>query len=235
MNADKLSNRLQTVANLVKQGARIADIGSDHAYLPVYLAKQQVIDFAIAGEVVPGPHANATHEIKVQAVQDIVSSRLGNGLAVVTPDDRIDTVIIAGMGGTLIADILEKGQAKLLTVTNLVLQPNVGEPRVRQWLMKHHYEITGEQILKEDHHIYEVLAAQKTTQTIRYSEKELLFGPQLLKELPNPIFTEKWKAELKREQQAIQQMKQAQILPQDRIDHLQQKIRLIKEVLNDEN
>ena len=235
MNADKLSNRLQTVANFIESGSRIADIGSDHAYLPVFLAKNKQIEFAIAGEVVKGPHENATNEINEQGVQGVVNSRLGDGLEVVSPEDHIDTIVIAGMGGTLIAQILEAGKEKLQGVTTLVLQPNVGENRVRNWLMIHQYEITKEQILKEDHHIYEVIVAKKTTERITYSEEQLLFGPKLLQILPNQIFREKWEAELARELTAVQQMEHAKKVPQDRIDKLNHKTEMIKKVLKLEN
>lgn len=235
MNADKLSTRLQTVANFVDPGARIADIGSDHAYLPVHLAKKDLIEFAIAGEVVKGPHENATTEISEQGLRDLIDSRLGDGLAVIRPDDHIDTVVIAGMGGTLIAQILETGKQKLDNVTTLILQPNVGENRVRNWLMTNHYVITEEQILKEDHHIYEIIVAKKTNKTLSYSKKQLLFGPELLNKLPNPIFKEKWEAELARERIAIHQMEQAKQIPQERINKLNLKTSLIKEVLHIED
>lgn len=230
MNANKLSERLQTVASFVKLNARIADIGSDHAYLPVSLAKNNQISFAIAGEVAKGPHQNATHEIIAEGVQKIVSSRLGDGLDVISPEDQIDTVVIAGMGGTLITQILERQKNKLKGVTDLILQPNVGEQSVRNWLMHHDYQIKAERILKEDHHIYEIIVAEQG-KTPTYSEKELLFGPQILQTLPNNIFEEKWQAELQRVKNAMSQMQRAQVVPEERIIKLNHKATLIKEVL----
>ncbi|AMV61576.1 Putative tRNA-m1A22 methylase [Pediococcus damnosus] len=234
MNANKLSDRLQTVASFVKPNSRIADIGSDHAYLPVFLARNEQIQFAIASEVAKGPHENATHEILQQDVKNLVSSRLGNGLDVVTAEDQVNTISIAGMGGTLISQILERGKNKLQGVSNLILQPNVGENGVRKWLMQNNYRITAERILKEDHHIYEIIVAENKPAPT-YSEKELLFGPKLLQILPNAIFQEKWLAELQRIKNAIAQMKQAQVIPKKRISKLKHKADLIKEVLDFED
>ncbi|WP_412990248.1 tRNA (adenine(22)-N(1))-methyltransferase [Pediococcus siamensis] len=235
MNANNLSKRLQLVADSVSRHARLADIGSDHAYLPVYLAQNHIIEFAIAGEVAQGPHQNATNEITKAGLETVISSRLGDGLAVIQANDHINTVTIAGMGGTLIANILEAGKEKLAGVSRLILQPNVGEDRVRRWLMQHDYRITGEQILAEDRHIYEIIVADRTSQPISYTDAQLLFGPLLLEKLPNSVFTKKWQAELQRVEKAIKQMKQAQQIPVEHIAELQQKSKLIKKVLQNEN
>ncbi|HAT55745.1 MAG TPA: tRNA (adenine(22)-N(1))-methyltransferase TrmK, partial [Lactobacillus sp.] len=125
MDADHLSKRLAAVASYVPKSARIADIGSDHAYLPVYLAKRNQIAFAVAGEVVDGPFENAVSEIAAQRLTDKIDARLGDGITVLRPEDRIDTIVIAGMGGTLISDILERGWQHLSGQERLVLQPNV--------------------------------------------------------------------------------------------------------------
>ncbi len=114
------------VASLVPAGARVADIGSDHAYLPAALVLDGKIDFAIAGEVVKGPYENAVHEIKDHQLEGRVIPRLADGLAAIEPADKVDTITIAGMGGSLIASILEKDKNKLTGIKRLVLQPNVG-------------------------------------------------------------------------------------------------------------
>ena len=99
MDARQLSKRLEEVASFVPDGARLADIGSDHAYLPAYLALNGKIAFAVAGEVVKGPFENAQHEIKKEGLEAKVKARLANGLAAIEANDQIDTVTICGMGG----------------------------------------------------------------------------------------------------------------------------------------
>ena len=131
MDAHHLSKRLLNVAKLVPKGARLADIGSDHAYLPAYLALKGQIEFAVAGEVVKGPFQNAQQVVRAQGLNEQIAVRLADGLAAIEASDQIDTITICGMGGTLICDILEKGKDKLVKHPFLILQPNVGEKNVR--------------------------------------------------------------------------------------------------------
>lgn len=182
-----LSARLACVASLVSAGARVADIGSDHAYLPAALVLDGKIDFAIAGEVVKGPYENAVHEIKDHQLEGQVIPRLADGLAAIEPADKVDTITIAGMGGSLIASILEKDKNKLTGIKRLVLQPNVGESQLREWLMNNHYQIMNEKIIEEDNHIYEIIVAEPSVVPFRYSKYELDFGPFLL-ENKGPVF-----------------------------------------------
>lgn len=233
MDEKNLSKRLATVASYVPAGARMADIGSDHAYLPAALALQKKISYAVAGEVVKGPYENAVSEIKGHGLTDLIKPRLVDGLAAITPADRIDTVVIAGMGGTLIAEILERGKDRLQGVRRLVLQPNVGEGRLRRWLMDNRYQIMAEQIVAEDDHIYEIIVAEPSVVPFRYSDYELMFGPRLL-EKKGPVFTAKWRDYIKRQQGVIHQMEQAQKVPVARIAGLKQKLALVAEAIDDD-
>lgn len=233
MDEKNLSKRLATVASYVPAGARMADIGSDHAYLPAALALQKKISYAVAGEVVKGPYENAVSEIKGHGLTDLIKPRLADGLAAITPADRIDTVVIAGMGGTLITEILERGKDRLQGVRRLVLQPNVGEGRLRRWLMDNRYQIMAEQIVAEDDHIYEIIVVEPSVVPFRYSDYELMFGPRLL-EKKGPVFTAKWRDYIKRQQGVIHQMEQAQKVPVARIAGLKQKLALVAEAIDDD-
>lgn len=234
MNGTHLSNRLQTVADFVRPGARLADIGSDHAYLPVHLAKQGVISAAIAGEVVKGPYHNALTEIENEQLTAVITARLADGLAAIHPDDNIDTVTIAGMGGTLITNILESGKAHLTHHERLILQPNVGEDNVRRWLQDNSYEIVAERILAEDGHIYEIIVGDPTDTPVTYTSTELKFGPYLLQE-KSPVLQQKWRQEQARLDQVIATMKQAKNAPQQKIAAFKQERDQIQEVVLDES
>ena len=232
VDAKQLSKRLATVGAFVPSGARIADIGSDHAYLPAHLALKKQISYAVAGEVVRGPYENAHHEIQKLALSELVHPRLADGLAAIEPDDHIDTITIAGMGGPLIRHILAQGSSALTGVQRLVLQPNVGEATVREWLADNQFQITAERILAEDGHTYEVIVADKTTVPVAYSAAEQLFGPFLLVE-KSPVFIAKWQRELARAQAAVTQMQQAKVAPTEHLAAANAKIKLIKGVLAD--
>lgn len=232
VDAKQLSKRLATVGAFVPSGARIADIGSDHAYLPAHLALKKQISYAVAGEVVRGPYENAHHEIQKLALSELVHPRLADGLAAIEPDDHIDTITIAGMGGPLIRQILTQGPAQLVGVKRLILQPNVGAATVREWLSQNGFELVDERILAEDGHTYEILVADWATTPVTYSPAETLFGPFLLAE-KSPVFIAKWQHELARAQQAVQQMQQAKVEPTAHLAAAQAKITLIKGVLED--
>ncbi|MFC5450229.1 tRNA (adenine(22)-N(1))-methyltransferase [Paenibacillus aestuarii] len=206
----KLSKRLQMIADRVPAGTRLADIGSDHALLPTYLAQQGVITFGVAGEVNPGPFDAATRQVMECGLQAAINVRLGDGLAVIQPGE-VDVITIAGMGGSLIASILDAGKSKLQGVAKLILQPNVGEDQVRRWLDEQGWLLESETILEEDGKIYEILTASPNgapvTLEALYQDRELIggkvvnkarllqMGPYLITQAPE-VWFRKWESEL---------------------------------------
>lgn len=230
MNAQKLSERLAKVASYVPTGAVVADIGSDHAYLPCYLVHEGIAKRAVAGEVVKGPYESAVKQVRQEGLTDKVTVRLADGLAAVQPTDGVDTVTIAGMGGPLIADILTKNPESLTRVTRLILQPNIHAKAVRQWAIENDFALLEEAILEEDSKIYEVLVLQRGD--MQLNEAELLFGPHLLQAKEAP-FRKKWLRELAQWQKILQStanVEQTPMIVAKRAD-IQQKIALAEEVL----
>ncbi|BAO07100.1 S-adenosyl-L-methionine-dependent methyltransferase [Enterococcus mundtii QU 25] len=230
MNHTELSKRLETVRRFVPEAARLADIGSDHAYLPVALMLKGKIDFAIAGEVVKGPFESAKRQVMKNGLSERIEVRLANGLEAIEKDDQISAITIAGMGGSLIRDILESGRQnqRLSGEERLILQPNIGEKTLRTWLKENNYQIIAEEIIEENKKIYEIIVAEKKEQPIDYSEKELMFGPFLLEE-KNAAFSAKWQRELKQREVILEQLKNAS--EQNRYETIQQEVEWIKEVL----
>ncbi|HFI0429144.1 TPA: tRNA (adenine(22)-N(1))-methyltransferase TrmK [Streptococcus suis] len=222
----KLSRRLEAVASYVPQGARLADVGSDHAYLPLFLVEQGRIDVAIAGEVVQGPYQSALQNVEQAGQSDKISVRMANGLAAVELDDQVSTVTIAGMGGRLIAEILEDGKDKLGSVKRLVLQPNNREDDVRHWLVEHDFQLVAEEILEENDKIYEILVAEKGN--VGLTADQLRFGPYLLEE-QSATFQKKWLKELDKLTYALEQVPLERLADRSAIS---QKIQQIQEVLH---
>lgn len=224
MDGHKLSKRLNAVADMVEKGARLADIGSDHAYLPVNLILNNKINFAVAGEVVIGPMENAQSEVKKQGFEDKIIVRLADGLAAIKKEDNIDTVVIAGMGGILISKILGMD----LSYKTLILQPNTDEGVVREWLQNNNYKIVEEDIVKEDKHTYEVIKA--VPGDMHLLESQIKFGPFLSVE-KSTVWREKWENELLRKQKVLGFLNAATPVHTQRIEETENEIAIIQGAL----
>ena len=228
MNEIKLSKRLKAVADYVDKGARLADIGSDHAYLPTYLVQKNEVEFAVAGEVVKGPFEIAKNHVAQANLKENIQVRLANGLAAIENVDKIDTIVIAGMGGILISEILEAGKGKLNSVKRLILQANNHEDTLRQWLTEHQFVIKAEQILLEAGKFYEIIVAEPTTNEHPvFSANDLLFGPFLSKE-KSVVFQQKWQKELNTLNKIIDRLPDEQT---EKREEVLTEIAKIKEVL----
>lgn len=230
MNERNLSARLKKVADFVPENKVLADIGSDHGYLPVYLVLKGIISKAICGEVVEGPFLQTQKEVAKEQLEDKIQVRFGDGLEVLSVDDQVTLITICGMGGKLICDILEKGQDKLLPETDLLLQANVHESLVRTWLMNHQYEIIKEGIVRDNHKTYEIMYAKKVPEKVILSEQELFFGP-LLKQEKNPIFLKKWQHHLKTHEKIVENLKASHDNQSEKIQQFEKEIQWIKEEL----
>lgn len=226
----RLSERLLAVASFVEKGAVVADIGSDHAYLPSFLVKSGMVQKAVAGEVAVGPFESATNNVRKEDVEDFVTVRLADGLFAIEESDQVDTVTIAGMGGPLIASILEKGKARLQNVKRIIAQPNINAKTIREWATANGWKLQNEKILKEDGKIYEVLVLERGQAT--YDELELLVGPFLLIE-KNSAFQEKWQNEIAQWHQVLQSIENAEETPSiiKKKEQLTQQIRVVGKVL----
>ena len=155
----KLTDRLLKIASLVDEGKKIAHIGTDHGYIPVYLLNNNKIDYAILADVNKGPLENAKKEVRHNKLDDKVDLRLGSGLEVLNQNE-VDEVIIAGMGGILISELLEAKKSVSQTVEKLILQPMQAQNELRKYLYNNGYEILNEVLVKEDFRIYEIIVAK---------------------------------------------------------------------------
>lgn len=152
----ELSPRLQLLADWVPTGAKLADVGTDHAYLPVWLVLQGRIDFAIASDLRKGPLERAKQAGQLYGVGEKVSFRLCAGLEGITPYE-VDTVAIAGMGGETIVQILQAAPWTKEPPATLLLQPMSRSETLRQYLMEHGYAIVREQLVADRGVVYPVL------------------------------------------------------------------------------
>ncbi|SCW30224.1 tRNA (adenine22-N1)-methyltransferase [Pseudomonas sp. NFACC52] len=222
--------RLERVAAHMPAGAHLADIGSDHAYLPVALLRRGVIAAAVAGEVALTPLRAAERTVGENGLEQRISVRLANGLAAIEPEDGITAISVCGMGGETIRDILDSGKARLSGHERLILQPNGGEQPLRQWLMENDYRILCEEVLRENRFYYEIIVAERAG-PVTYTAEELYFGP-LQMQARTPTFLAKWQRLLRQKQKTLASFAKArQAVPEEKLQDIARQVRWISALL----
>ena len=173
----ELGARLGAIAAQVGPYHRMADVGTDHAFLPVWLIQNNRITFAVAGDVQPGPLEAARRSVGEAGLEPAISVRLGNGLQVVAPGE-VDVVVIAGMGGSTIREILESSPVVVGELRRIVCQPMIGAAILRKWFLANGWEIIEEDLVMEDGRLYEIIVAEPG-KTMPIPELLLEIGPVL--------------------------------------------------------
>lgn len=154
-----LTPRLRRVADLVPDGARLADIGTDHAYLPAWLLLSGRLSRAIAADLREGPLDRARETAAFYGLTDQMEFRLCDGLAGISPEET-DTVVIAGMGGETIAGILAAAPWTAQGAHRLLLQPMTSQEDLRGWLAQNGYSIQEEHLAREGKTLYTIMSAR---------------------------------------------------------------------------
>ena len=180
----KLSNRLLAVASFVTNGNRLADVGTDHGYIPIYLLQEKRIPKAIAMDINAGPLERAKEHIAIYGLKDYIETRLSDGVEALIPGE-VDTVLVAGMGGGLVMHILEEGKEVCRQAKELVLQPQSELERVRAYLWSNGYVILEENMILEDEKFYPMMrVAYENVVDTEHAENLLFcrYGKHLLEQ-----------------------------------------------------
>ncbi|MCT4543561.1 MAG: class I SAM-dependent methyltransferase [Vallitalea sp.] len=183
----EISNRLKAISEMVDDGSIIGDIGTDHGYIPIYLAKHSRIKHAIACDINKEPLEIAKKNIKNHNVEEYIETRLSNGLDKINRNE-VDTIIIAGMGGILIKNILSCGSDVIQTVDKLILSPQSDIDLVRKKIHELNFKISDERLLKDGGKYYNIICAvkghEKKYNTIDYKYGKILIDKRstILKE-----------------------------------------------------
>ena len=201
----QLSKRMQHLTFLITEGNRLADVGTDHGYVPIALVRDKRIPSAIAMDVNRGPLARAGKHIRESGLSTYIETRLSDGLAKLGPEEA-DTVLIAGMGGMLTRRILKEGGHCLHTVKELVLQPQSDIHRVREWLCENGYQITAEDMVEEDGKYYPMMRAVHG-QERKLSQTELYYGKGEIQRAPEVLHS-CLQAELSRSRRLLEILRQ---------------------------
>lgn len=151
--------RLECIKSMVSKCNVAADIGTDHGYVAVMLLKDNICEKVIATDLNEGPLKKAIEHLTNENLNDKCDFRLGSGLTVLN-EHEADALIIAGMGGELIADIIETSKNIALKANQLILQPMTTADRLRRYLYENDFKITDEKMVKELHHYYFIIKAE---------------------------------------------------------------------------
>lgn len=179
-NKINLAPRLRAIADLVTNCSVVYDIGTDHAWLPIWLLQQKRCQMAVASDVRPGPLKRAAEHVKQVNLESLISTRLSDGFENLEPTSH-DTVILAGLGGKTIMNILESDKARKPV---LVIQAMKSLPELRAFLSRKGYRIDDEDLACEKKRVYPVMRVRYTGDSYRLSPVEIWLGPVLTKKQP---------------------------------------------------
>lgn len=174
----ELSKRLYAVASLVTEGASVADIGTDHGYVPIYLMKNKIASKVIALDINKGPLERARMHVIGHGLKGQIETRLSDGLKNVKPGE-VDTMIAAGMGGGLVIKILNDSREVVDQLTYCILQPQSEIAKVRKYLAKNQLKIVDEDMVEEDGKFYPMMKVVHG-EPEKYEEYEYIYGKKLL-------------------------------------------------------
>ena len=152
----KLTDRLQVLADQIKQDETMADIGTDHGFLPIYLWENEISPKVIMADISPGSLEKARVNCYENYPDVKFDLRLGNGIQILE-NGEVDAVVIAGMGGKLMTEILGENLEKSKSFGKLILQPRNGQAKLRSWLLENGFSIVKESLVRENKYICEVI------------------------------------------------------------------------------
>jgi len=226
--ADIYSERMEKIIAMVPAGRRVCDVGCDHGYISIALVERGICTSALAMDINEGPLKAATDNVSAKALQDQITLKLSDGLNGYIKGSS-DSLIIAGMGGPLICDILEEGSEVLSDFKELILSPQSKISDVRIYLSNKGYEIVDEDMLIEDGKYYVIIKASKTGNELKLDETDYLLGPKLL-EKRHKVLSEYIKKSMTKDEEILTMLfsKNQSQKNTERIKEIQKEIKLLK-------
>ena len=230
----ELSKRLKAVAELVTPGMRLADVGTDHGYIPIYLTEAGVIPSAIAMDINKGPRERAKEHIREHGLEGKIQTRLSDGLKNLQMNEA-DCMIAAGMGGGLVIRILSEERDTAGSLKELILQPQSEIDSVRKYLTEEGYRIVAEDMVYEDGKYYPMMKAvpcMAGAGEIPYSEEELEFGRVLLQQA-HPVLGQFLEREMEIQNRILSALEsQESVRAKKRMEEISYRIEWIRGILN---
>ncbi len=175
----RLLKRLTTIADMVIRDEPVADIGADHALLSLYMLEKSIIPYAIVTDIIEGPYERAKMAVETSPYRDNIEVRKGDGIDIINPHE-VATVIIAGMGGDVMADIISRDWAKAESFARFILQPMSRPQVIRDILSKRGWELTEERVIFENNKFFVILSYTPAGKPYELTPLEAEIGPLLL-------------------------------------------------------
>ncbi|MFR7935864.1 MAG: tRNA (adenine(22)-N(1))-methyltransferase [Clostridium perfringens] len=228
----ELSKRLKRIAEHVDKCESVADIGTDHGYIPIYLVKEGICEKAIASDINKGPIEKAKVNVAFEGVSNKVKCLLGPGLNPLKVGE-VNGVILAGMGGNLTRDILLADMEKVKKYDFIILQPAQNPEVLREFLYKNDYEIIDEDLIKDEGRFYELFKVkynENSEKLVFEDELEYEVSP-LLREKNHPLFKEFIEEKINRCETILSFIKEDTEAAKKRKSDLEEKINKLKGML----
>ncbi|MCD8215234.1 MAG: class I SAM-dependent methyltransferase [Clostridiales bacterium] len=221
----KISKRLKMSAELVPKGLLLADIGTDHGYLPIYVIEEGKVKRAVASDISRGSADKAYENVLSHGLEEKIDVRCGKGLETLKENEFPDIIVLTGMGGVLMTEILEEGRAKTQRAACLILQPQHNIDRVRAYVRGAGFKITDEAMTAEQGKYYFSLKCEKG-EDVPYNETDLEVG-RFLPESGNPLFKEFLREKIYKYSESIKRAYEKN--SETDISKLERKLEILKE------
>ena len=230
-----LTERLAAIANEIEKGESVADIGTDHGYLPMYLTKEEISPKVIMADISKGSLNKARRNCRELMPEVKFDFRNGNGLRVIKKGE-VDVIVIAGMGGNLICDILGRDLGKAKSCKKLILQPRTAQGRLRAWLVRKGFDIVNEQLVREGRFICEIITAVpgEPRESIKLNlEPESIKWemPYWVANLKNPLVNELISYKIDRENRILKSMENSKNIPAEDVKAIEDNIVYLESLL----
>lgn len=229
----ELSKRLTKIASYVNYCEAIADIGTDHGYIPIYLVKNNKCNTAIASDINKGPIEKASTNIRFEGLSEKIKCLLGGGLKPLKVGE-VNGVIIAGMGGNLIRDIILEDIEKVKLYDFLILQPAQNPEVLREFLYNNNFEILNEDLILDDGKFYELFKVKYNENAKKINIKDEISYEisSILLESNNSLVNDYIKSKIKKYENIISYIKDDTSLAKMKKDILNEKINKLKEMIS---
>lgn len=227
----QLEGRLKLIAELVPACEVLADVGTDHGYIPIYCVQNGMCNRAIAMDVNPLPLDRADAHIKKYDLDKFISTRLSDGVQQLSPDEA-DVIVIAGMGGQLIMNILDAGADIITEDTYLILQPMLAAKELREFLADNGYDICDEYVCREENKFYNIITAKRGKN--EFSDNDIYIGKNLSQNSPE-VYKDYLEYKIRVNEKILSGLKQSSVEDTERISLVERELKYFREALNDEN